>query len=50
MKPFALSGAILLAAMGGSISLAEPPRAGFGAGGQKTADDRAVNARCKKIE
>lgn len=25
-------------------------RVGFGTGGQKTADDRAVNARCKKIE
>jgi hypothetical protein len=50
MKPFGVSGVILLVAMGGSISLAEPPRAGFGTGGQKTADDRAVNARCKKIE
>ena len=50
MKPFGVSGAILLAALGSSISLAEPPRAGFDTGGQKTAGDRAVNGRCKKIE
>lgn len=28
----------------------DSPRVGFGTGGQKTAGDRAVNARCKKIE
>lgn len=28
----------------------DSPRIGFGTGGQKTAGDRAVNARCKKIE
>ena len=28
----------------------DSPRVGFGAGGQKTPGDRAVNARCKKIE
>jgi len=28
----------------------DSPRVGFGTGGQKAAGDRAVNARCKKIE